>query len=172
MSPVVVYLLLLKATITTFSGLSGLPIVRHDFVESRHVLTDRQLNAAVAAGHTAPGPNGLYVVAVGYFVAGVPGAVAGCLAVVTPAFLILVLLRYVGRRAEHPRVRGAVQAVTLAAVGLIVSAATPLARAALNGPVAWGIAVATFFFLVLTGKPTLWAVLGSAAAGALFGSMR
>ena len=86
MNALLLYLLLLKATGTSFSGLTSLPIVRHDLVEHYHVLTDRQLNAAVAAGRTAPGPNGLYVVSVGYFVAGIPGACAGCLAAMTPAF--------------------------------------------------------------------------------------
>jgi chromate transporter len=171
-NPLVIYLLLLKATLLSFSGLGGLPIVRHDFVERYGVLTDNQLNAAVAAGQAAPGPNGLYVAAVGYFVAGVPGAAAGALASITPAFLIILMLRYVGRRAEHPGVRGAIQAVMLAAAGLIVDATVPLARAALTGPAAWSIAAGTFLYLVLTGKPTLWAVLGSAAAGALLGMLR
>jgi chromate transporter len=69
MNVLLLYLLLTKATLTSFSGLTSLPIVRHDLVEHYQVLTDRQLNAAVAAGRTAPGPNGLYLVSVGYFVA-------------------------------------------------------------------------------------------------------
>jgi chromate transporter len=72
MSPLFLYLLLLKATCTSFSGVAGIPVVRHDLVEHYRVLTDRQLNAAVAAGRTAPGPNGLWVVSVGYFVAACP----------------------------------------------------------------------------------------------------
>ncbi len=122
MNPIVLYLYLVKATLTSFSGLTSLPVVRQDLVETRHVLTDWQLNAAVAAGRTAPGPNGLYVVSVGYFVAGIPGAFAGYLAMITPAFLILPLLRYVGKRAEEPRVKGAIQGLTIAAAALIVSA--------------------------------------------------
>jgi chromate transporter len=43
------YLLLLKATLTSFSGLASLPVVRADLVARYHVLTDRQLNTAVAA---------------------------------------------------------------------------------------------------------------------------
>src|SRR5262249_28747269 len=78
------FLLLLKAPATTFGGLASLPVIRHDLVVNYHVLTDRQLTAAVAAGRTAPGPNGLYLVSVGYFVAGVPGACVGCLAMITP----------------------------------------------------------------------------------------
>ena len=69
MNVFLLYLLLLKATLTSFSGLASLPMVRDDFVVERHLLTDRQLNTAVVAGRTGPGPNGLYIVSVGYFVA-------------------------------------------------------------------------------------------------------
>ena len=102
MNPLMVYLLLLKATMTSFSGLTSLPLVRHDFVETRHVLTDRQLNAALAVGRATPGPYGLYLVSVGYFAAGWPGALAGFAAAVTPAFLIIPMLR---TSAAAPRAR-------------------------------------------------------------------
>jgi chromate transporter len=166
MNLILLYLLLLKATVTSFSGLTSMPVVRNDLVEKYHVLTDRQLNAAVAAGRSAPGPNGLYIVSVGYFVAGVPGACMGCLAVITPAFLIIPMLRYhLGARAERPALKSAIQGVTLAAAGLIITATVPLARDALTGPLAIAIAVGSFLFLVLTRKDTLWVILGSAAAG-------
>ncbi len=167
MNLLVLYLLLLKAVVTSFSGLTSLPVVRHDLVEQRHVLTDRQLNAAVAAGRTAPGPNGLYIVSVGYFVAGIPGACMGCLAVMTPAFLIIPMLRYLGARADRPAVKNAIQCVMLAAAGLVVSSTVPLARDALTSPLAVGIALGSFLFLVLTRKDTLWVVLGAAIVGLL-----
>ena len=165
MNALLLYFLLLKATGTSFSGLTSLPVVRHDLVEHYHVLTDRQLNAAVAAGRTAPGPNGLYVVSVGYFVAGVPGACAGCLAAMTPAFIIIMLLRYLGRRAERPGVKSAIQSVTLAAAGLVINATIPLARDAITGPLAIAIALAGFLFLAFTRYATVWVILGAALAG-------
>ena len=167
MSPLLVFLLLLKASATSFSGLTSLPVVRHDFVETRHVMTDRQLNAAVAVGRTAPGPNGLYLVGVGYFVAGWPGACAGCAACLAPAFLIIPILHYLGRRAERPRVKSAIQAVTFAAAGLVIEATVPLARDALTGWIPIAIAVASFFFLVLTRRETLWVMAGAALVGLL-----
>jgi chromate transporter len=165
MNLVLLYLLLLKATATSFSGLTSLPVVRHDFVENRHVLTDRQLNAAVTAGRTAPGPNGLYIVSVGYFIAGIPGACVGWLAVITPAFLIIPMMRYLGARATMPAVRSAIRCVMLAAAGLVVSSTVPLARDALTSPLMVGIALGSFLFLVLMRKDTIWVVIGSAAAG-------
>jgi len=165
MNLLLLYLLLLKATVTSFSGLTSLPVIRHDLVETRHVLTDRQLNAAVVAGRTAPGANGLYIVSVGYFIGGVPGAAVGALAVMTPAFLIIPLLRYLGARAERPEVKSAIQCVMVAAAGLVISSTVPLARDALNGPISIAIAIGSFFFLVITRKDTVWVVLGSALIG-------
>jgi chromate transporter len=163
------YLLLLKASATSFSGLTSLPIVRHDFVETRRILTDRQISAAVAAGRTAPGPNGLYLVSVGYFVAGWRGAAVACAALITPAFLIIPILRYLGRRAERPRIRSAIQAVTIAAAGLVVYAAIPIARESITGLAAVLIAAASFIFLVATKHETAWVIAGSAIAGWIVG---
>ena len=165
MSLLVLYLLLAKATLTSFSGATSIPVIRHDLVETHHVLTDRQLNAAVAAGQTAPGPNGLFVVSVGYFVGGVAGGCAGLVAVMTPAFLIIPMLRYLGRRADMPMVRSAIHALMFSAAGLLVSAMVPLARSALTGPIPIAIAVASFVFLVLTKRSTVWAIVGAAIIG-------
>jgi chromate transporter len=165
MNFLLLYLLLAKATLTSFSGLTSLPVVRHDFVETRGVLTDRDLNAAVAAGRTAPGPNGLYIVSIGYFVGGLPGAGAGCLAVMTPAFLIIPLLHFLGRRADRPAVKSAIRTVLLAAVGLVVTTTLPLARDALTGWLPVVIAAASFLFLVFTNRPTIWVIAGAAAVG-------
>jgi chromate transporter len=161
----VLYLLLTKATLTSFSGLTSLPMVRHDLVEHHRVLTDRQLNAAVAAGRTAPGPNGLYLVSVGYFVAGIPGACAGFVAVITPAFLIVPMLQYLGRRADHPAVKSAIRAVMLAASGLVITTTVPLARDALTGILPVAIAAGSFLFLILTRRATIWVILAAALIG-------
>lgn len=165
MNPLLVYLLLVKATLTSFSGMGGLPIVREEFVVQNRAITDRQLSTAVAVGRAVPGPNGLYLVAVGYFAAGVPGAAAGCAALVTPAFLIIPLLVRLGRHRNHPRVRGAIRALTIAAGGLVLSATVPMARDAWTGPVPFAVSLASFGLLTWTRIDTLWVVLLGAAAG-------
>ena len=167
MNPFLVYALLAKATMTTFSGLSGVPIVRQDFVVHYRAISDLQLAAAVAAGRTAPGPNGSYIVSVGYFAAGIPGAIAGCLAVMTPAFLIIPLLRFLGRRAEQPRVKSAIQAVTLAAAGLILNATVPLARESVTNWAGVVIVAASFAAIAFTRVSTIWVMIAAALAGTL-----
>lgn len=165
MNVVVLYGLLLKATLTSFSGLASLPMVRNDLVVERKVLTDRQLNTAVVAGRTGPGPNGLYLVSVGYYAHGYSGAAAGLLALMTPAFLILPMMRWLGARATKPRVKSAIRAVVLASAGLLLSASVPLARDAITGPLMLGVVLVSFAVLALTKIDSVWVVLGGAAVG-------
>ena len=159
------YALLLKATLTSFSGLASLPMVRNDLVVEHKVLTDRELNTAVVAGRTGPGPNGLYLVSVGYYADGLTGATAGLLAVMTPAFLVLPLMKWLGTRAESRRVKSAIRAVVLASAGLLLSASVPLARDAITSPLTFVIMVLSLGVLVLTKIDTVWVVLGGATIG-------
>jgi chromate transporter len=163
------YLLLLKATLTSFSGMGSLPIIREDLVVRHRVLTDRQLNTAVAAGRSGPGPIGVYVVNVGYLVAGPSGGIAGWLAMITPAFLIIPLLRYLGSHAERSEVKRATEAAMLAGAGLIIAATVPLARDAVLGPLTLAIALSAGIVLVVTRVESLWVIAVSAVAGLLGG---
>ena len=65
MNPVVIYLLLLKATMTSFAGMGSLPQIRQDFVETRAAVTDQELSQAVLVGRATIGPMGAYVVGAG-----------------------------------------------------------------------------------------------------------
>jgi chromate transporter len=167
MNPLIIYVLLLKAVGTSFSGLASLPMVRQDFVVRRHAITDAQLNTAVFAGRAGPGPNGIYVVSVGYLAGGPAGAAAGLLATITPAFLILPMMRWVRERAGTPRLRGAIRAVIVATAGLLLSASLPLARDAIHGGFSLGIVVVAFVILGFTKVDSAWVMLGAALLGLL-----
>jgi chromate transporter len=161
----VLYFLFAKATFTSFSGLASLPMVRDDFVVQRHMLTDRELNIAVAAGRTTPGPYGTYLAGVGYKAAGVSGAIAAILAVMTPAFLIIPLLKWAGKYATDRRIRGAIQGVLLASAGLLITASIPLARDAITGWLAFGFVVVSFGLLTFTRVDSSWVMIGVLGAG-------
>jgi chromate transporter len=143
MNAFVLYLVLLKATITTFSGLASLPLVRDELVLHRHVLTDEQLNTAIVVGRTTPGPVGLYLVSVGYMVAGIRGAVAGWLAMATPALTMILLLRFIGPRRERPRVKQILESVVAASAALLFASAIPMARDSLTDPITIALCAAT-----------------------------
>lgn len=162
MNIVLLYVLLLEGSMTAFAGLASLPVIQDSLVNQHHVLTEQQLNEAVVITRTTPGPVGLYIVSVGYFVAGLPGAIVGWLAMITPALLIIPLLHYAGRRMEHPRAKSILQAVVFASAGLLVAAAIPLGHDALTDWVSVAIAVASLVLLLATKIDTLWIILGAA----------
>lgn len=171
MNVLVLYLILLKATVTTFSGLASLPLVRDELVLNRHVLTDEQLNSAVVITRTTPGPIGLYVVSVGYFAAGVPGAIAGWLAMSTPALSILLLLRFLGPRRDHPRVKQTLEFVVAASAGLLFWAAIPLARESLSDTITILIAAVTVILMITKKADSLIIIGGSALVTLVAGAL-
>jgi chromate transporter len=95
-------------------------------------------------------------------VSGIPGAIAGWLAMITPALLIIPLVHFAGRHIERPRVKGALQAVVIASAGLLLAASIPLAQAALTDWVTIAIATVSLVLLLTTELDTLWIILGAA----------
>jgi len=159
-----------KSTFTSFAGLASLPEIRAELVEQRRWLTDDDLNQSIVITRTTPGPVGVYVVSVGYMADGVPGAIAGWIAMAAPSLAVILLVGYFGKRAQHPRVRAMLQCVVLASAALLVLAAVPIGREALDGPLAIGIAIATLPLLIAKRINTLW-IIGGAAALSFAGSM-
>lgn len=167
MNWLVLYLILLKGTVTTFAGLTSLPVIREELVVRRHVLTDDQLNRAVAVARSTPGPMGLHVVSIGYQAAGGPGALAGWLAMITPAFFVLPLLRWVGPRLQNPPIRSALNAVVIASAALLEGTAVSLAHS-LGGSWLLGLlAAGSFLLLSLTRQSALHIMVGAGALSLL-----
>jgi chromate transporter len=165
MNLLLLYLLLTKATCISFSGLGSLPIIHADLVERHKVLTETELNTAVTAGRSGPGPIGIYVVCVGYQVAGVPGAIAGLLATMTPAFFIIPMLRWLGRRVDRPEVQRTIRAMLIAAAGLLLSATVSLAQSALGHPFTATVAAVAFAVFAFTRIDSVWVMAAAALAG-------
>jgi chromate transporter len=112
--------------------MGSLPQIHQDFVDTYHLVSNDALSEAVLVGRATPGPMGAYVVAVGYLAVGWPGAIAGWLALVTPAFAALPLLATVQRWLHLPRVRSLVDAVVIAGAALLVPAGVSLAADAVR----------------------------------------
>ena len=132
MTIVLVYVLLLKATVTSFAGMGSLPQIQQDFVQTYQLVSADALSEAVLVGRATPGPMGAYVVAVGYLAAGTGGAIAGWLALITPAFAAVPLLVTVQRWLHLARVRAFVDGVIVAGATLLVPTAMGLARDAIE----------------------------------------
>ena len=164
MNIVVLYFLLLRATALSFSGFASVPVIREDLVEKRAVLTDHELNSAIAISQASPGPLGLYVVVLGYFVAGLPGALAGALALATPAILAIPIARAV-RRHRDSEVRGACTAIVIASCVLMATTSVRLAPEAAPTPHFALLAGAAFVALASGRVPPAVVILVSACLG-------
>ena len=110
--------------------MGSLPQIERDFVETHHLVTSEQISQAVLVGRSTPGPIGAYVVAVGYFAGGWPGAVAGWLAMITPAVAAIPLLMSIERWVHRPRMRAAVDAVVIASSTLLLVSGISLTQEA------------------------------------------
>jgi chromate transporter len=130
-SLLLLYGLLLKAAVTSFSGVGALPQIRQDLVVTYQVMTDEDLSRAVLFGRSSPGPAGLYIVSIGYAVRGMPGAVMGWLALASPAFLAIPMLAVLRRWVHLARVRSALDAVIVASATLLVPSGLLLLRDAI-----------------------------------------
>ena len=112
MSLVLYFFTLLKSLLFSSGGYGPLPSLHTDFL-ARGWATEQTFTESLAIGQITPGPNGLWVLCLCYLTAGIPGAVLGCVALVLPPLLILVVVRFYGRYADRPATQGFLDGVVL-----------------------------------------------------------
>jgi chromate transporter len=119
LSLVVYFWLLLKACLFSTGGFGNVPSLHSDLL-ARGWATEREFGEALAVGQISPGPNGLWIISLGYLMAGVSGAILALVAIIIPPLLILVVNRFYRRVQHHPAVEGFVRGLSLAVVGIFV----------------------------------------------------
>jgi len=91
------------------------------------------------------------------------GAAAAWLAIITPALLVLPILRYAVSKATVASVEGVLHAVILGSAGISLSATLPLGTDALRHTSDYMIALTSLILLITTRVNTYWVILGAAA---------
>jgi chromate transporter len=128
--PLALFWIMLRAALLSTTGTGNLPIVHQDLL-SRGWATDRQFAEALAIGQISPGPTGLWVISLGYFVGGLRGAALTLVAIALPPLLVQVLVHGLYRRVgHHPATQGFVRGLGLAVVGVFVIVLTGILRTA------------------------------------------
>jgi chromate transporter len=161
------FLTCLKVSLITFGGSAPLPLLRDDLVEQRGILQDEDFASALAIGLITPGPNGLFVIPVGYFVGGVAGALVAALALCVVAVSVLIILWLHKWIAHLPATRAALRGIQAATLGLILTLGFTIVVATVHTPLDLAIAVAAFALLAFTRVDVLLIVAGAAALGLL-----
>lgn len=109
----------LKSILFSTGGFGPLPSLHTDFI-AHGWASEKQFTEALSIGQITPGPNGLWVVSLCYLVAGLPGAVLACIALLLPPLLILFVQRCHARIAHHPATQGLLDGVVLVIVSFSV----------------------------------------------------
>ncbi len=118
MDPIALFLVLLKDSALGIGGLGSLPLLRQDLVATG-LATDAQLVQALAIGRLSTGPTGLWIVSLGYQMAGVSGAAIALVASILPPLLMLPATAVARRWLLSVRFAGLVRGAALATAGLL-----------------------------------------------------
>jgi chromate transporter len=119
-NPLIYLLIFLKASLFSSGGFSNLPSLHQDLL-SNGWATEAEFGQALAIGQISPGPNGLWVISLGYLTDGYLGALLALIAITVPPLLVLMLAAIYQRIEKQAWVQGLMRGVSLAVVGLLLT---------------------------------------------------
>lgn len=115
--PLSLFWIMLRAALLSTTGTGNFPAVHQDLL-SRGWATDSQFAESLAIGQISPGPTGLWVISLGYFVDGFRGAALTLAAIVVPPLSVLALAGVYRRWGHNAAVQGFVRGLSLAVAGV------------------------------------------------------
>src|SRR5215471_11457176 len=159
-NPLIYFLLFLKASLFSTGGFSNLPSLHQDLLANGWA-QESDFGQSIAIGQISPGPNGLWVICLGYLTYGYLGALLALVAVILPALLVLIVSAGYARIERQVWVQGAMQGVSLAVVGILLTVVWTILR---QPGVDWkGLLIALGAFgLALSRKVNVLLILGLA----------
>lgn len=160
------FLIFLKSSLLSTGGRGPLPYLYSDLL-AQGWARESHFAEALTVGEISPGPNGLWVVSLGYLTGGLPGALLATLAIALPPLLVLLVARIYERLKSYPATAGVLDGLVLAITGSGIAVLHNLFVS--NGVNAITIAIAvTTAVLALSGRVhTLLLLAGAAVLGAL-----
>lgn len=164
--PVIYFLLFLKASLFSTGGFSNLPSLHQDLLTNKWAV-DSDFGESIAIGQISPGPNGLWVISLGYLTYGFPGAALALLAITLPALLVLVVSALYKRIQRQKWVEGFMHGVSLAVVGILLTVVWTILHQPGIDWKGWIIAVGAFG-LALSRKVNILVILGLAGVVGYF----
>ncbi|HEU5382172.1 MAG TPA: chromate transporter [Ktedonobacteraceae bacterium] len=119
-NPLLYLFLFFKASLFSSGGLSNLPSLHQDLLAQGWALED-DFGQSLAIGQLSPGPNGLWVISLGYLTYGYLGALLALIAITLPPFLVLAIAAIYDRIAALNWVSALMRGVSLAVIGILLS---------------------------------------------------
>ena len=154
-------------SLVAFGGANAvIPEIQRQSVGLHHWMSDKEFAGLFAIAQAAPGPNFMISTLVGWKAAGIPGALIATVAMCAPScFLTFWVVKVWDRYRDAPLRHALAAGLAPVTVGLVVSSAWLLSRAA---DVDWRLAaltVGTALIAYLSKLNPLWCLGGAAALG-------
>lgn len=156
--------------VLSFGGPAAqIALMHRELVEERPWLDEDTYLRALSLCMLLPGPEAMQLATyAGWRLRGVPGGLlAGGLFVIPGALVIFALAAIYLSVGNVPLVQALFLGIKAAVIAIVVQALLRLGKKALDGPVAWAIALASFIAIFALGLPFPLILLAAAIAGAL-----
>lgn len=164
---------LLRLGAVAFGGLGAtLALLQRGLVNRRQWFQERDISEALAFTQALPGSTGIQVVAyLGWRLRGWPGVLAAAVAFIAPAAALMIAVAAASLALpDQPWVRGALNGVQVAVVGLVAAAMWRLARSNAKGPIPTVVLLASCVLGFFVHAVII--VVGAGLVGVLFGAER
>lgn len=150
-------------------GFGSIPLIQSQVVDAHGWLTTKEFVDGIALGQITPGPVFITATFIGYRVAGVIGAIVATLGVFLPSLTAMILLADLhGRIQGHRAVQSVIKGLQAGFIGLILSVALQFAFKSLLSWQEWLIFLASFTYIAILKKNSLWAILATITFSFLF----
>jgi chromate transporter len=127
------------------SGMTIIPLIQADVVDTHHWLTLNQFADGIALGQITPGPFLITAAFIGYKMGGVFGATLATFAIFSPSIVMTIAFTELFSRVRNLKVvRGALAGVLASFVGMLAVVILQLGGVALIMPAAYGFAALAF----------------------------
>lgn len=155
---------------TANSGYAIIAVMKDDFVNKRKWFTEDEMNDYIAIVQSCPGPMAVTSsMVVGYQSAGLLGSLAAVLGVITPPFVVMVLVTvFYEAIVSNPYVTIFMRGMQMGVVAMLLDICIGLFRNATKEERAYPVAimVLAFLYVRLTGCSIMWLAIGCGIAGA------
>lgn len=154
------------STLFSIGGGNGQVAVMQDVWVSTGLIAPALFAWAYALGNFTPGPKVSFIAAVGYYMAGFPGAIAAVIAIAIPTSVGASIASH-----WYVKFKSVVNHVTLSATfiiaGMMTTAAISLGLPMTISPWGYALIVAVAVLFVWKGLDAIFIVLGTAGIGAM-----
>lgn len=147
-----------------------IPLIQKLVVEDKKWLDEDETVDCLAVSQALPGVIAINSATyIGKKICGLTGSIAATLGVVTPSFvIILILVHVLDLVTGNPIVDAAFLGIKAAVCGLVVVSAVRLGKKILTGPFQWILAIIAFIMIAVFDITAVWAIIVGAVAGILY----